>query len=129
MEARSRAHSPTRWLHFRSSIQARLGEWKSALAFCAHSVSKFHSVGRLWAAWILLRHLYLGPEAAFPTFLCAIQLLPKAGEIWCEGGRLFLNPSFRRFSPHKAHLCLSFAISLTPQYGDAFFEVRSEVSR
>lgn len=80
-------------------------------------------MGRLWAAWILLRHLFLGPEAAFPAFLCAIRLLPKAGEIWCEGGRLFMNPSFRRFSPHKAQLCLSYAISLTPQYGDAFFEV------
>ena len=34
-----------------------------------------------------------------------------------------MNPLFRRFSPHKAQLCLSYAISLTPQYGDAFFEV------
>ena len=37
-----------------------------------------------------------------------------------------MNPSFRRFSPHKAQLCLSYAISLTPQYGDAFFEVEAE---
>ena len=42
-----------------------------------------------------------------------------------------MNPSFSRFSPHKAQLCLSYAISLTPQYGDAFFEVeikRKEVN-
>lgn len=36
-----------------------------------------------------------------------------------------MNPSFHRFSPHKAQLCLSYAISLTPQYGDAFFEVEN----
>lgn len=40
-----------------------------------------------------------------------------------------MNPSFRRFSPHKAQLCLSYAISLTPQYGDAFFEVEKREKR
>ena len=40
-----------------------------------------------------------------------------------------MNPSFSRFSPHKAQLCLSYAISLTPQYGDAFFEVEIREKR
>lgn len=34
-----------------------------------------------------------------------------------------MNPISRHFNPRNAQLCLTFAVSFTPQYGDSFIEV------
>lgn len=36
-----------------------------------------------------------------------------------------MNPISRHFNPRNAQLCLTFAVSFTPQYGDSFIEVPS----
>ena len=48
--------------------------------------------------------------------------VPKSGEVWCEGARLFLNPHSECFSLDIARQFLEFAIEFTPQYGDSFIE-------
>jgi hypothetical protein len=59
----------------------------------------------------------------------ALQVVPKSGEVWCEGARVLLNPlSLDIFDPCQAFKFLSFAIMFTPQYGDSFVEyVRLEM--
>ena len=53
----------------------------------------------------------------------ALQVVPKSGEVWCEGARTLLNPlSTKSFDPAQAQKYLSFAIQFTPQYGDSFIE-------
>lgn len=53
----------------------------------------------------------------------ALQVVPKSGEVWCEGARTLLNPlSVEHFDLIKAQKYLSFAIQFTPQYGDSFIE-------
>ena len=64
-----------------------------------------------------------GPIAAYPIFLTALYYLPKSGEIWCEGGRIFLNPCSSLFNVLNAQRCLCNAITFTPQYGDSYIEV------
>ena len=48
--------------------------------------------------------------------------MPKSGEVWCEGARIFLNPHAACFDLHVARRLLNFAIEFTPQYGDSFIE-------
>lgn len=54
------------------------------------------------------------------AFRRALQEVPKSGEVWCEGARLFMT------GPHKnlaqAKKFLQFAVYFTPQYGDSFIE-------
>ena len=58
------------------------------------------------------------------TILCrALCVVPKSGEVWCEGARTLLNPlSTKYFDLGKAQKYLSFSIQFTPQYGDSFIE-------
>lgn len=58
------------------------------------------------------------------TILCrALCVVPKSGEVWCEGARTLLNPlSLKYFDLGKAQKYLSFSIQFTPQYGDSFIE-------
>lgn len=65
----------------------------------------------------------------FSVLSRALQVVPKSGEVWCEGARLLLNPlSARCFDPARALQFLSFAVMFTPQYGDSFVEcVRLEM--
>ena len=89
--------------------------------------------GRLWSSYIHLIHLCrwvaclihstFGPVQALRVFRCALRHVAKSGEVWCEGARIFLNPSSRYFSLGNAATCLNFAVFFTPQYGDTFFEV------
>lgn len=67
------------------------------------------------------------PEYKIPskyTILCrALYVVPKSGEVWCEGARTLLNPlSSKYFDLGKAQKYLSFSIQFTPQYGDSFIE-------
>lgn len=78
-------------------------------------------------------HLYIifsfyrtyGPIVAFCVFVYSLQYVAKSGEVWCEGGRIFLNPCSSLFSIHNAQYCLNLAVYFTPQYGDSFIEVFS----
>lgn len=65
----------------------------------------------------------------FNVLYRALQVVPKSGEVWCEGARVLLNPlSLDIFDPCQAFKFLSFAIMFTPQYGDSFVEyVRLEM--
>ena len=56
-------------------------------------------------------------------FFVALKEVPKSGEVWCEGARLFLNPHSECFSLDIARQFLEFAIEFTPQYGDSFIEL------
>ena len=63
-----------------------------------------------------------GPQPAYRVFKQALCHVAKSGEVWCEGVRLFLNPTFSRFSLHRAAQALNFAVFFTPQYGDSYIE-------
>ena len=38
-----------------------------------------------------------GPDVAYRSFLTAIRHVTKSGEVWCEGARVFLDPSSKHF--------------------------------
>ena len=53
----------------------------------------------------------------------ALGIVPKSGEVWCEGARTLLNPLLPAvFDLGVAQKYLDFAIRFTPQYGDTFVE-------
>lgn len=81
----------------------------------------FHLVGRLWASLIQLRHDY-GELQQVKILKRALQAVPKSGEVWCEGARIFMNPFSPTFDLQAAARHLSFAARFTPQYGDSFLE-------
>ena len=56
-------------------------------------------------------------------FRLALRYVAKSGEVWCEGARIFLDPTCSYFSPQHARIALNFAAFFTPQYGDVFIEV------
>ena len=80
-----------------------------------------------------LRHISFPDNYIIPSkrnvFSRALQVVPKSGEVWCEGARVLLNPFCPSdFHPLHAMQYLSFAIMFTPQYGDSFLEyVRLEM--
>jgi uncharacterized protein HemY len=51
-------------------------------------------------------------------FKQALQEVPKSGEVWCEGARIYLM----KRDWQQARRFLDFAIHFTPQYGDSFVE-------
>ena len=63
-----------------------------------------------------------GPEDALKAFHQSLKHVAKSGEVWCEGARIYLNPTSRHFNPLNASKCLNFAVFFTPQYGDSFIE-------
>lgn len=69
------------------------------------------------------------PPSKYQVLRNALQVVPKSGEMWCEGARVRLNPLCADcFDPLEAMRSLSFAILFTPQYGDSFLEyIRLEV--
>ena len=109
------------------------GEYKAALALNKEVVLQNKGAGRLWASLIQIIHQYgksfvftnrmHGPKLAFFVFVYSLQFVAKSGEVWCEGGRIFLNPCSSLFSVHNAQYCLNLAVYFTPQYGDSFIEV------
>ena len=78
-------------------------------------------IGRLWASLIQLRHEN-GELEQVNVLKQALQAVPKSGEVWCEGARIFLNPFSPTFDLQAAARHLSFAARFTPQYGDSFLE-------
>ena len=64
-----------------------------------------------------------GPEEALRYLHEALHHVAKSGEIWCEGARIFLDPTSPHFNPQNARIALNYSVFLTPQYGDSFIEV------
>ena len=60
------------------------------------------------------------------VFRKSLRHVAKSGEVWCEGARIFLNPTSRLFHLENAAKCLNFALFFTPQYGDSIIEVSLE---
>ena len=106
----------------RISLELRLGHYPQILSILTSAISENPSTGRLWASLIQTLHLQNSINC-FPSFIKAIQEVPKSGEVWCEGGRIRLNPFSPHFSISKAQEYLSYAIQFTPQYGDSFIEM------
>eukprot|EP00747_Dinoflagellata_sp_TGD_P103644 gnl/TRDRNA2_/TRDRNA2_169021_c0_seq2.p1 gnl/TRDRNA2_/TRDRNA2_169021_c0~~gnl/TRDRNA2_/TRDRNA2_169021_c0_seq2.p1 ORF type:complete len:801 (-),score=144.78 gnl/TRDRNA2_/TRDRNA2_169021_c0_seq2:122-2524(-) len=105
-------------------MEARQGSLAKAKAAALHALELHPATGRLWSALIALEHGGVGGvEGALVTFHKAVEEVPKSGEVWCEGARIFMNPLGQHFNLDHAHKCLEFAVHLTPQYGDSFLEL------
>jgi len=59
-----------------------------------------------------------GVEEQLTVFKEALQEVPKSGEVWCEGARIYLTQG----NWVEARRYLEFAIHFTPQFGDSFIE-------
>jgi tetratricopeptide (TPR) repeat protein len=97
-------------------------EWKNRLLGHEENKHKEDPEDRLDCVEITPPHDYKIPSKY--TILCrALCVVPKSGEVWCEGARTLLNPlSMKYFDLGKAQKYLSFSIQFTPQYGDSFIE-------
>ena len=92
-----------------------------ALREARKALDVHRGTGRLWAVLIQLEQQH-GVEQQLRVFQQALNEVPKSGEVWCEGARIFLNPHSACFNLHVARRFLNFAIEFTPQYGDSFIE-------
>lgn len=106
-------------------MEARQGRLDEAKAVARSALALHPATGRLWSALIALEHSgdEGGVAAAMATYRRAAAEVPKSGEVWCEGARVFMNPMAPNFHIDRAHKCLEFALHLTPQYGDSFLEL------
>lgn len=73
--------------------------------------------GRLWALLIQLKEIE-GQQEQLRIFKEALHEVPKSGEVWCEGARIYLAKK----EWATARKFLEFAIHFTPQFGDSFIE-------
>ena len=79
---------------------------------------KWGQSGRLMAEWIhVLRAHNKNTLVILKIWRHRIEAVPKSGELWCEGGRIYLD--LREYQ--NAIKCFGFALHFTPQYGDTFF--------
>ena len=132
---------PSEWKLLLERIQQLVlkQQYLDALQLNIDALSKHVGAGRLWSSyihivhqcvqWCLITHRVFGPEAAMRAFTGALRHVAKSGEVWCEGARIFLNPSSSLFHIPNALKCLNYAVFFTPQYGDSFFEVATRVWR
>ena len=107
-------------------------QFSEALRLTVDALKTHIGAGRLWSSYIHLIHQYcfvlsvisrlFGPEYALEAFHQSLKHVAKSGEVWCEGARIYLNPTSRHFNPLNASKCLNFAVFFTPQYGDSFIE-------
>jgi len=116
------------WLES-SLLEVRAGELARAITMCENALNVHVGTGRLWALLISLKHQESARENFVSTSNCSTPLksslkeVPKSGECWCEGARLYLNPFHPSFSVEKAAAFLQFAKVFTPQFGDSFLEL------
>lgn len=123
----------------RTHAQMLSGNYTKAIHVNTAALKRHIGAGRLWSSYIQLAHLLdcwrcvtnraYGPVQALRVFRCALRHVAKSGEVWCEGARIFLNPSSSLFHIPNALKCLNYAVFFTPQYGDSFFEVATRVWR
>jgi la-related protein 1 len=104
-------------------LETRGGNFLRALDICNRALELHQGTGRLWATQVQLR-LHSGRDKSQLIALKqALSAVPKSGEVWCEGGRIHLNPFSNTFDLGRARRHLSFATRFTPQYGDGFVEL------
>lgn len=110
-----------------------------AYRLCRRSIRHYVGAGRLWSSFIHLSHQYkhilliivrlFGAEEALGLFsYLALHHVAKSGEVWCEGVRIFLDPTSSHFSPSNALKALNYSAFFTPQYGDIIIEVMIDMS-
>jgi tetratricopeptide (TPR) repeat protein len=111
-------------------LEIRVGNHRIAMEMCENALEIHQGTGRLWATLVQLRQFYGHDEAQQIALRRALNAVPKSGEVWCEGGRIHLNPFSDTFDLDRARRHLYFATRFTPQYGDGFVEtIRSELLR
>ncbi|KAK8804296.1 hypothetical protein WA171_000388 [Blastocystis sp. BT1] len=99
-----------------------------AYRLCRRSIRHYVGAGRLWSSFIHLSHQLFGAEEALRCFRIALHHVAKSGEVWCEGVRIFLDPTSSHFSPSNALKALNYSAFFTPQYGDIIIEVMIDMS-
>jgi la-related protein 1 len=103
-------------------LEVRSGHPGRAIELAKRALETYSGTGRLWACLVQLRAFDGGEEAQFSSLKRALMAVPKSGEVWCEGGRIHLNPFSNTFDLTEARRHLFFATRFTPQYGDSFLE-------
>lgn len=103
-------------------LEIRSGSVARAVDICTNALQIHHGTGRLWATLVQLRQYTGRDEAQQCALRQALNAVPKSGEVWCEGGRIHLNPFSDTFDLERARRHLYFATRFTPQYGDGFVE-------
>jgi hypothetical protein len=109
---------PTEWKIFFESVmlEIRNGYFTEAEQMVKAALKVHSATGRLWATLIQLQHARSETvedfEETYKTFIRALQEIPKSGEVWCEGGRLFMsnNPNNKYYDLATAKKYLDFAI-------------------
>jgi hypothetical protein len=81
-------------------------------------MKKWPYTGRLIAEWIHCLRSKRPVVEVLKIWREKIQEVPKSGELWCEGGRMYAELK----DYENASRCFRSAIHFTPQYGDSFFE-------
>jgi tetratricopeptide (TPR) repeat protein len=122
--AMAREEARHEWKIFLESVlvEMRAGDRAQAVRYAEEALAVHPGTGRLWAALIRLKRED-GEDEQIRVFKKALLEVPKSGEVWTEGARLYLNPLSRRLDFAKARTFLDFAVQFTPQYGDSFLEV------
>jgi tetratricopeptide (TPR) repeat protein len=103
-------------------LEIRDGKFLRAVNLAKQSLVKHSGTGRLWAALVQLSYFEGNEDLQLSKLATALQFVPKSGEVWCEGGRIRLNPFSKFFNLSEASRDLFFATRFTPQYGDGFLE-------
>jgi tetratricopeptide (TPR) repeat protein len=137
----ARKNTSHEWKLYLESVllEIRCHNITAAIKTCEQALQSHPGTGRLWAMLIQLQQYATQDSSAEPavdeqtfraqmhekqmeTFAAAVQHVPKSGEVWNEGARLFMNPTSRFFNLRCAKRHVDFAIRFTPQYGDSFIE-------
>ena len=126
MNGSSESNSPIFWSSQTGSLKRffsakTFSNCRSALEDSGRCSSTLCTSTRLSS---LLSRMF-GPENALRYFRIALHYVAKSGELWCEGARIFLDPTSPHFSLQNARIALNYAVIFTPRYGDTFIEVFS----
>ena len=103
-------------------LEIRDRKYARAIEICTGALEIHSGSGRLWACLVQLQQVGGGARAQITALRRALNAVPKSGEVWCEGGRIHLNPFSSTFDLDRARRHLYFATKFTPQYGDSFVE-------
>jgi len=104
-------------------LEIRAGDMDAARERVKEALEVHAGTGRLWAVHV---QLACGKtlEEQMALFQHALKEVPKSGEVWCEGARLYMKQG----NYAEARKCLANAAQFTPQYGDSFIEyLRNEL--
>jgi len=99
-------------------LELRADKQTTSLERVREALAVHDGTGRLWAMHIQLLSAPEEAEKQMAVFEKATKEVPKSGEVWCEGARLYMRQ--KRFA--EARACLQKATMFTPQYGDSFIE-------